>query len=276
MTTLAIELKECKVSKILIVDDDPDIQEACKLVLEKEGFQVKCASNRVEGLQQVADVKPDLLILDVMMEEPDDGLIMAHELRRQGFAQPIIMLTSVNAAMGLTIDRDDEIVPVEKFQSKPVEPADAGRPGQRAYWASRGRAMLTITDSPARDEIVAIVERHGGERTSLIPILLDVKTAQHHITDDAMQIVADLLGVHPVEVYSVATFYAFLGDAPEGRFVVRLCGTLSCDLPGKTGRPEALRVERSASTSAPPPTTASSPWSGRTASACATRARPCS
>ena len=110
-------------SKILIVDDDPDIQEACRLVLEKEGFAVDCASNRAEGLRRIDDVKPDLLILDVMMEEPDDGLTMARELRRQGFTQPIIMLTSVNAAMGITIDRDDEMVPVEKFQSKPVEPA---------------------------------------------------------------------------------------------------------------------------------------------------------
>ena len=110
-------------SKILIVDDDPDIQEACKLVLEKEGFECVSASNRAEGLRAVADVKPDLLILDVMMEEPDDGLTMARELRRRGFTSPIIMLTSVNAAMGLTIDRDDEMVPVEKFQSKPVEPA---------------------------------------------------------------------------------------------------------------------------------------------------------
>jgi len=111
------------VSKILIVDDDPDIQEACKLVLEKEGFECVSASNRTEGLKAVADGKPDLLILDVMMEEPDDGLTMARELRRRGFTSPIIMLTSVNAAMGLTIDRDDEMVPVEKFQSKPVEPA---------------------------------------------------------------------------------------------------------------------------------------------------------
>ncbi len=110
-------------SKILIVDDDPDIQEACRLVLEKEGFTVDCASNRAEGLRRVAEAKPDLLILDVMMEEPDDGLTMARELRRGGFTEPIIMLTSVNAAMGITIDRDDEMVPVEKFQSKPVEPA---------------------------------------------------------------------------------------------------------------------------------------------------------
>jgi len=47
---------------------------------------------------------------------------MARQLRREGFDKPIIMLTSVNAAMGLQIDRDDEIVPVDKFQPKPVEP----------------------------------------------------------------------------------------------------------------------------------------------------------
>jgi len=110
------------VSKILIVDDDPDIQEMCSLVLTKEGFDVVCASNRAEGFKTIAAGAPDLLILDVMMEEPDDGLTMARQLRREGFEKPIIMLTSVNAAMGLQIDRDDEIVPVDKFQPKPVEP----------------------------------------------------------------------------------------------------------------------------------------------------------
>jgi DNA-binding response OmpR family regulator len=110
------------VSKILIVDDDPDIQDACRLVLEKEGYEVDCASSRAEGKAKIAAAEPDLLILDVMMEEPDDGLLMARELRKAGFSAPIIMLTSVNAAMGLQIDRDDEIVPVEIFQSKPVEP----------------------------------------------------------------------------------------------------------------------------------------------------------
>jgi DNA-binding response OmpR family regulator len=111
------------VSKILIVDDDPDIQEACKLVLEKEGFEVECASSRAGGLAKIAASEPDLLILDVMMEEPDDGITMARELRKQGFARPIIMLTSVNAAMGLRIDKDDEMVPVDTFQTKPVEPS---------------------------------------------------------------------------------------------------------------------------------------------------------
>ena len=101
--------------------------------------------------------------------------------------------------------------------------------------------MLTI-DSAIRDDVAAIVERHGADRTSLIPILQDVKKAHSEITDDAMQVVADLLDIHPVEVYSVATFYAFLHGAPEGRFVVRLCGTLSCDFAGKTAVAEALRA----------------------------------
>ena len=111
------------VPKILIVDDDPDIVDAGRLVLEREGYQVDSAANRAEGMQQIEAGAPDLLILDVMMEEPDDGLNMARELRKKGHTLPILMLTSVNAAMGLNIDKDDEIVPVNEFQPKPVEPA---------------------------------------------------------------------------------------------------------------------------------------------------------
>ncbi|RPI32343.1 MAG: response regulator [Actinomycetota bacterium] len=109
--------------RILIVDDDPDIVEAGKLVLEREGFEVVGAPNKREGLKMLEESKPDLLILDVMMEEPDDGLRMARDIRKAGHTLPIIMLTSVNAAMGLNIDKDEEMVPVEEFQSKPVEPA---------------------------------------------------------------------------------------------------------------------------------------------------------
>jgi DNA-binding response OmpR family regulator len=114
--------RECAVPKILIVDDDPDIVEACRLVLEREGYEVEGAPNRGDGMKALEEVKPDLLILDVMMEEPDDGLRMAREIRKAGHTLPIIMLTSVNAAMGLNIDKDEEMVPVEEFQPKPVDP----------------------------------------------------------------------------------------------------------------------------------------------------------
>lgn len=108
--------------KILIVDDDPDIVDAGRLVLEREGYEVVGAPNRADGMKKLEEIKPDLLILDVMMEEPDDGLRMAREIRKSGNTVPIIMLTSVNAAMGLNIDKDGEIVPVDEFQPKPVEP----------------------------------------------------------------------------------------------------------------------------------------------------------
>lgn len=110
-------------SKILIVDDDPDVVEAGRLVLEREGYEVSSAPDYKSGLKAVEEVQPDLLILDVMMEEPDDGLRFARQVRRQGLSLPILMLTSVNVAMGLHIDKDEEILPVDEFQEKPIDPA---------------------------------------------------------------------------------------------------------------------------------------------------------
>nr|WP_320133992.1 response regulator [uncultured Holophaga sp.] len=110
-------------SKILIVDDDPDIVEASQLILAREGHQIETASNRAEGLAKVESFCPDLMMLDVMMEQPDDGFVLAQELRRRGKTFPILMLTSVATASGLAFGRDNEMVPVDDFQEKPIEPA---------------------------------------------------------------------------------------------------------------------------------------------------------
>lgn len=111
-------------AKILIVDDDPDIVEASTLFLQKAGHEVASAFSRAGGMQALAAFQPDLLILDVMMEQPDDGFTMAQELRRTGHTLPILMLTSVASASGLAFGKDTEMVPVDEFQSKPVEPAE--------------------------------------------------------------------------------------------------------------------------------------------------------
>jgi CheY-like chemotaxis protein len=110
------------VTKILIVDDDPDMVDAGRFVLEAKGYEVLSAGNVSQGMSILREEQPDLMILDVMMEEPDDGIRMARQIRREGFHLPILMLTSVNAAMGLHIDKDDEVVPVDEFQEKPVDP----------------------------------------------------------------------------------------------------------------------------------------------------------
>jgi DNA-binding response OmpR family regulator len=109
-------------AKILIVDDDPDITFATELFLKKAQHEVRTAANRAGGMQAIDDWNPDLIILDVMMEEADDGFAMAQELRRQGCQTPILMLTSVGKVTGFTYDQDEELVPVDAFFEKPIEP----------------------------------------------------------------------------------------------------------------------------------------------------------
>ncbi len=110
-------------ARILIVDDDPDVVEALNLLLREQDHETAVAYNRKEGMQQVDAFAPDLIILDVMMEQPDDGLTMAQDLRRNNFTKPILMLTTVSKATGLDIGQDDEMVPVDDFQEKPISPA---------------------------------------------------------------------------------------------------------------------------------------------------------
>jgi DNA-binding response OmpR family regulator len=109
-------------AKILIVDDDPDITFATGLFLKRAQHEVLTASNRADGLKAIDDEKPDLIILDVMMEEADDGIAMAQELRRQGCDIPILMLTSVGKVTGFSYDEDQEMVPVNAFCEKPIQP----------------------------------------------------------------------------------------------------------------------------------------------------------
>jgi CheY-like chemotaxis protein len=111
------------VAKILIVDDDLDVLDTGRVVLEREGHQVVLAANRAEGMKKVAEEAPDLIILDVMMEVIDDGFVMARELRRQGNTVPILMLTSIGPATGMKFGKDPVLAPVDEFQEKPLYPA---------------------------------------------------------------------------------------------------------------------------------------------------------
>lgn len=111
-------------ARILVVDDDPDITYAVSLFLRKEGHDVRTAGSRVQGMKEIEAYQPDLMILDVMMEQPDDGIAMAQELRRTGRKLPIVMLTSVGKVTGMSFDRDSELVPVDAFFEKPVAPAE--------------------------------------------------------------------------------------------------------------------------------------------------------
>jgi DNA-binding response OmpR family regulator len=106
---------------IAVIDDDNDILDASSLVLTAKGYEVITADNPDDGYKIVKEKKPDLIILDVMMNEPDDGFFLAQKLRREKFEIPIIMYTSVSKALGLEF-ASGEMVPVDEFIEKPISP----------------------------------------------------------------------------------------------------------------------------------------------------------
>jgi [NiFe] hydrogenase diaphorase moiety large subunit len=93
--------------------------------------------------------------------------------------------------------------------------------------------MLITEHELLKDEIRLWTSRQGRDRSALIPVLQEIQRKYGHISDFAIQQVADALGVHPVEVYGVVSFYQFLDTKSRGRFVIRLCRTISCDMAGK-------------------------------------------
>ena len=103
--------------------------------------------------------------------------------------------------------------------------------------------MLVGQQQRLQDEIRGLIVRFGRQRSALIPVLQELHRAHASISDFAMQVVADELGIHPAEVYGVVSFYAFLHHQPRGRFQIRLCRTISCDLAGKARVAKQLENE---------------------------------
>jgi two-component system, OmpR family, response regulator len=108
-------------SLIAIIDDDPDILDASSLVLTSKGYEVITADNPDDGYRIVKEKNPDLIILDVMMNEPDDGFFLAKKFRRENIEIPIIMYTSVSKSIGMEFGIN-EMVPVDDFVEKPIAP----------------------------------------------------------------------------------------------------------------------------------------------------------
>jgi len=116
-------------AKILIIDDDPDIVEAMKVILESKQYQVVVAQNGEEGLKNVRLEKPDLIILDVMMETGDKGFDVARELKKHKDYKsiPIIMLTAIKERTGLDFRNeagDETWLPVDDYCDKPLNPEE--------------------------------------------------------------------------------------------------------------------------------------------------------
>ena len=113
--------------KILIVDDDPDVVLALRMPLESAGYDVKDAHSQATGLEAVEEFKPDLIILDVMMDTHTAGFQFALKLHGPDAAEehkriPILMVTAVHQTTPLRFGPDQDYLPVEGFVDKPINP----------------------------------------------------------------------------------------------------------------------------------------------------------
>jgi len=112
-------------AEVLVVDDDPDFQDYCRTVLENEGFRVTSVYNGDEAIGRMRIVKPDVVVLDVMMQGILDGLDASRVMRSEkGLSQiPIIMVSSIVESEYAGMFPTDEYVPVNTFLNKPIDPS---------------------------------------------------------------------------------------------------------------------------------------------------------
>jgi len=123
----ADESKETSGKRVLVVDDDRDFRDFCKMVLEKDGYQVSVAHSGQEGRDLARSERPDVMLLDMMMETWSEGSNVADELRSSPETKdiPIIMVSAVDMQNPVTDVEDvDGVLQVDYYLVKPVKAED--------------------------------------------------------------------------------------------------------------------------------------------------------
>jgi CheY-like chemotaxis protein len=118
--------KGSAMATILLIDDDVDLVEMNSVVLAHRGHEVLKAYSAAEARRKLeAGAKPDVVVLDVMMEEVSAGFDLAREIHQKFPDLPTIMLSGVQAATGVPFrfKPDETWLPVVRFLDKPVAPA---------------------------------------------------------------------------------------------------------------------------------------------------------
>ena len=105
---------------ILYVDDDRDMLQSIRLILESNGYIMEEAATAEDGLKKVKECNPDLIIVDLMMEEVDSGANLVKELKLLENRAPVYMLSAVGDQLNMTTSYAD--LGLAGVFQKPVEP----------------------------------------------------------------------------------------------------------------------------------------------------------
>ncbi len=109
-------------AKVLLIDDDEDFTTSIRALLEAEGYQVETAGSGREGLRQLEAVRPDVVLLDIMMESSTEGYAVSGAIRSAEAPVPVIMLSSVELGPAERFARSEELelIRPDAYLTKPV------------------------------------------------------------------------------------------------------------------------------------------------------------
>ncbi len=180
-------------SKILIVEDEPDMALGLRDNFEFEGYEVTTASDGQTGLEKARAMKPDLLVLDVMLPKMS-GLEVCKTLRGEGYSLPILMLTArgqeIDKVVGLELGADDYVTKPFSIREllarvKAILRRTEGRAKRlakyqfagvdldfEAYKATKGGEALEL--SPREFELLRYLIERKGETVTRDQLLEDV------------------------------------------------------------------------------------------------------
>ncbi len=112
---------------IVLIEDDPDMHEVIKMILEPQGFRITCCSTGPEGLETVRQTPPDLILLDIMLSSPSEGFHVSYDIKQdEALAKiPIIMISAIGETMGMDFAKElgSQYVQAEAFLEKPLDAA---------------------------------------------------------------------------------------------------------------------------------------------------------
>lgn len=114
--------------KILIVDDDLDFVQAISAVLESKSYRVVAAHNKEEAMERIKQERPDVILLDIMMDKLTDGFTICYKLKHDpGLKKiPVFAISAITERTGFKFSpkTDGEYFEADDYAEKPIEPAE--------------------------------------------------------------------------------------------------------------------------------------------------------
>ena len=113
--------------RILLIDDDPDMHDAVRMILEPLGYHLTCCLSGPTGLEALRKAPPDLLLLDIMLASPSEGFRLAAEMKKDPALKevPVIMISAIGQTMGMDFAKElgSDYVEADLFLEKPLSAA---------------------------------------------------------------------------------------------------------------------------------------------------------